>query len=53
MSDLDEMELDYTRLRNGLCGTKELKKLERKYKKYTIAVKIMEELEKREKRKII
>ena len=53
MSDLDEMELDYTRLHNGLCGTEELKQLEKKYKKYKVAVKIMEELKKREKRKIV
>ncbi len=53
MSDLDDVELDYTRLHNGLCGTEELKQLGEKYKKYKIAVKIAEELEKREKRKIV
>lgn len=31
MSDLNEMEMDYTRLHNGVCGLKELKAMREKY----------------------
>ena len=31
MSDLDEMEIDYTRLHNGMCSLKELKTMREKY----------------------
>ena len=31
MSDLDEMEIDYTRFHNGMCNLKELKVMREKY----------------------
>ena len=31
MSDLDEMEMDYTRFHNGMCSLKELKAMREKY----------------------
>ena len=31
MSDLDEMEIDYTRFHNGMCGLEELKAMREKY----------------------
>lgn len=31
MSDLNEMEMDYTRFHNGVCGLKELKAMREKY----------------------
>lgn len=31
MSDLDEMEMDYTRFHNGMCNLKELKAMRKKY----------------------
>lgn len=31
MSDLDEMEMDYTRFHNGMCGLEELKAMRDKY----------------------
>lgn len=31
MSDLDEIEMDYTRFHNGVCGLKELKVMREKY----------------------
>ena len=31
MSDLNEMEMDYTRFHNGVCGLEELKVMREKY----------------------
>lgn len=31
MSDLDEIEMDYTRFHNGMCGLEELKVMREKY----------------------
>ncbi len=31
MSDLDEIEIDYTRFHNGMCGLEELKAMREKY----------------------
>ena len=31
MSDLDEIEMDYTRFHNGMCGLEELKAMRDKY----------------------
>lgn len=31
MSDLDEMEMDYTRFHNGMCDLEELKAMRDKY----------------------
>lgn len=31
MSDLNEMEMDYTRFHNGVCGLEELKAMREKY----------------------
>ena len=31
MSDLDEIEMDYTRFHNGMCGLEELKAMREKY----------------------
>lgn len=43
MSDLDEMEIDYTRFHNGMCNLKELKAMREKYD----GKKITKEIDKR------
>ena len=43
MSDLDEMEIDYTRFHNGLCSLKELRAMRKKYS----GKKITKEIDKR------
>lgn len=43
MSDLDEMEIDYTRFHNGLCSLKELRAMREKYR----GRKISKEIDKR------
>ncbi len=43
MSDLNEIEMDYTRLHNGVCGLKELKAMREKYN----GKKITKEIDKR------
>ena len=48
MSDLDEMEIDYTRIHKNICSIEELKKLKEKYKGYKIADEIDEQIKERE-----
>ena len=43
MSDLDEIEMDYTRLHNGMCSLKELEAMREKYN----GKKITKEIDKR------
>lgn len=44
MSDMDQMEVDYTRFYNGLCTLKELRVLRERYKNYSIAAEIQKKI---------
>ena len=44
MSDLDEMEMDYTRFHNNMCGLEELKAMREKYRGRKIIKEIDEKI---------
>jgi len=48
MSDMEQIEIDYTRLHKGLCSLRELKKLKEKYKNNKIAEEIDEKIKEME-----
>jgi hypothetical protein len=48
MSDLDEMEMDYTRIHNGMCSLKELKAMRKKYDGKKITKEIDRRIKERE-----
>ena len=48
MSDLDEMEMDYTRIHNGMYSLKELKAMREKYDGKKIAKEIDERIKEKE-----
>jgi hypothetical protein len=48
MSDLDEMEIDYTRIHKKICSIEELRVLKEKYKGYKIADEIDHQIKEKE-----
>lgn len=44
MSDLDEIEMDYTRFHNNMCGLEELKAIREKYRGRKISKEIDERI---------
>lgn len=44
MSDLNEIEMDYTRFHNGVCGLEELKAMREKYNGKKITKEIDEKI---------
>lgn len=48
MSDLDEMEIDYTRIHKKICSLEELKAMREKYKGYKIADEIDHQIKEKE-----
>lgn len=48
MSDLDEMEIDYTRIHNGMCSLKELKAMREEYNGKNITKEIDKRIKEKE-----
>ena len=53
MSDLDEMEIDYTRIHKKICSIEELRVLKEKYKDYKIADEIDHQIKEKENENIL
>ena len=48
MSDMDEMEIDYTRFHRGICSLRELKIMLERYKDKPIAEEIQKQIKEKE-----